>query len=234
MPSTTRYYVGRRQEERCRSRNSGTTPTGSTPWSRRSRSKDRSKRKALVVDFQKVTTLSIFQPAPGRAPDRSPSPAKVQNHSRTTRTTWRRVGTTYGWRADHILAPLFALPPRHTGSRRRKASVEVLGRRRRQDQMVSIVAFPPVPSRPTLPEDGECRRGHSRQTRHRAALRLLRRRLVQAVPLMLGVVVIRLVRARARQLPRPDDGGKPGQRSGNGRAPAQDLWARRSGVAYSS
>ena len=59
---------------------------------------DPAKRKALVVEFQKITTRGMRRPAAGRARIDHASPAPGCRTIPTTPTTWRRAGTTYGWR----------------------------------------------------------------------------------------------------------------------------------------
>ena len=61
---------------------------------------DAAKRKALVVEFQKITTRGGGPACRWSSSNRSPSPAPRCRTIPTIPTTWRRAGTTYGWRAE--------------------------------------------------------------------------------------------------------------------------------------
>ena len=119
--STSRSPTRPIRPSRCRRRRSTTPPTASrracrsaTPRASPSAEMDAlvekirvetepAKRKALVVDFQKIATQEASQPAAGRARDRSPSPAPGCRTTPTIPTTSRQAGTTSGWRPSSRL-----------------------------------------------------------------------------------------------------------------------------------
>ena len=100
VPSTTQYYTsdGIKKGVPFRNASGFHTPEVDALVEKIKVETDPAKRKALVVEFQKIATRRSAQPAAGRARIDHASPAPGCRTTPTIPTSSPRAGTTYGWR----------------------------------------------------------------------------------------------------------------------------------------
>ena len=101
VPSTTQYYTsdGIKKGVPFRNASGFHTPEVDALVEKIKVETDPAKRKALVVEFQKITTMEA-PTCRWSSWNRSRSPAPRCRTTPTIPTSWRRAGTTYGWRAE--------------------------------------------------------------------------------------------------------------------------------------
>ena len=171
VPSTTQYYTtdGIKKGVPFRNASGFSQPEMDALVEKIKVETDPAKRKALVIEFQKIGDARSAQPAAGRA--RIDHRGQHQGAEPLQRSELPRRELVRHMAGD--LTPPLSSRPQGEGAVRRQEAAPLAAS--------------------ACGDDNVAVRMTAVSSRQLAALKLLRRRLIQAVPLMLGVVVINFV-----------------------------------------